>query len=62
MVCITVWSAIEIIASLAYFDYAMVVSTAFAGSYFVVRALSLLFGGYPNEFAIYQSIVNGKLY
>ena len=32
-----------------------------AGSYLFIRGGSLLLGGYPNEFLIYDSLVNEKL-
>ena len=31
-----------------------------AGSYLLIRGFSLLAGGYPNEFMIYDSLVNEK--
>jgi len=31
-------------------DHIIIVSTSFIGSYITVRSLSLIFGGFPNEF------------
>jgi hypothetical protein len=35
-------------------------STSLAGAYMVVRPFSWLFGGFPNEFTLYQSIQTGS--
>lgn len=48
-------STIAVIAGLVYFDYAVIVSSAIAGSFMIVRGLSLVLGGYPNEFEIYEA-------
>jgi len=37
----------------------LIVSTAFLGSYLIVRGASLFIGGYPNEFTLISKIQNG---
>lgn len=40
-------------------DDIVIISTALIGSYAFVRGLSLLIGGFPNEFTLYQEIQDG---
>lgn len=47
--------------ALAFFDYAVIYGSCISGSYLLVRGVSLIFGGFPNEFMIYDSIMNSKL-
>lgn len=35
-------------------------STSLAGSYMIVRPISWIFGGFPNEFALEEMIENGE--
>jgi hypothetical protein len=37
-----------------YFNYVLIFSTSILGSYFFVRGISLIFGGYPNEFDLFD--------
>ena len=60
--CIGVSSAICISIGLAFFDYAVIVASSVGGSFLVVRGLSLLFGGYPSEFVLYETLVNGRFF
>ena len=60
-VCIGVSCALCISLGLAFFDYAVIYASCLSGSFLIVRGLSLLFGGYPNEFIIYESLENGRL-
>lgn len=38
------------------FDPVLILSTAFAGGYLIVRGISMYAGGYPNEFTLYDYI------
>lgn len=51
-----------LIAFLALFEFAVIYSSCFVGSYLVVRGISLAIGGFPNEFMIYDSFsLNGHM-
>lgn len=39
----------------------MMFATAFIGSYFMTRGVSLYIGGYPNEFTLINMAQNGKV-
>ena len=41
-------------------DHAIIIATALLGSYLLVRGSSLVIGGYPNEFTVYQEIKDGN--
>lgn len=47
----------------AYFlkDLLVTLTTAFIGAYIIVRGLSIVMGGFPNEYEIYQQIKSGSL-
>jgi hypothetical protein len=40
-------------------DQILILSTSFCGAYGVIRAASLIFGGYPNEFTMAKEIEDG---
>lgn len=61
-ICIGVCSAICISLGLAFFDYAVIYASCISGSFLVVRGISLLLGGYPNEFIIYEALENGRFF
>lgn len=44
-----------------YSEQVIVMSTSLAGSYMVVRPISWIFGGFPNEFTLYQMVEDGQL-
>ena len=45
---------------ISYFtaDYFAIYGTSLLGSYIFIRGLSLFFGGFPNEYLIYNSLKN----
>ena len=43
-----------------FFDYAVIYSACITGSYLGVRGFSVFVGGYPNEFLIYDSMINRR--
>jgi len=47
------------ILSFVIFDYIMILSTSILGGYLIVRGISLVAGGYPNEFTVYERIKAG---
>jgi len=42
-----------------FFNQAIMVATAFVGSYFTMRGLGLYFGGFPNEYVLMEMISTG---
>jgi hypothetical protein len=42
-----------------YSQEVIVMSTSMVGSYMVVRPISWIFGGFPNEFTLYHMIESG---
>ncbi len=42
------------------YKWVLIFGTAFLGSYFMVRAVSLFAGGYPNEFTLIDDIKDGE--
>lgn len=60
-ISVSAFSVVAVIVGLVYFDYVVIVSSAIAGAFMTVRGLSLMCGGYPNEFAIYEATLNGKI-
>jgi hypothetical protein len=44
-----------------YSEEVIVTSTSLVGAYMVVRPISWIFGGFPNEFTLYLMIENGQL-
>lgn len=47
------------IIALCLEDHAIIIGTSVLGSYLIVRGLSLVIGGYPNEFTVYDEIDRG---
>jgi len=44
------------VLTVAFFRYFGIITTSLLGSYAMVRTLSVLIGGYPNEFDLYEHI------
>jgi hypothetical protein len=44
-----------------YHDDLIIASSAFTGAYFVVRPISWIFGGFPNEFLLYKAVQSSEL-
>ena len=44
-----------------YYEYVLIFSTAILGSYFFIRGISLLAGGYPSEMDLLEQIKSGTL-
>lgn len=42
-----------------YSEEVIVMSTSLVGSYMVIRPISWIFGGFPNEFTLYLMVENG---
>lgn len=40
-------------------DHIVIFTTALIGSYITIRGISMFAGGFPNEFTLYQQILNG---
>ena len=47
--------------SFVFFNFIVIFSTSFLGGYLLMRGLSLVAGGYPNEFTVYERIRDGDL-
>jgi len=45
---------------LMFFDYAVIYCACITGSYLAVRGLSIFIGGFPNEFIVYDSMINQR--
>lgn len=58
--CSAISGVVYAIIAIIFFDYAVINASGFCGSYLIVRGLSLFFGGFPNEFLVYDSLVNSK--
>ena len=52
-----------VFGGISYWKYKLIlmVATAFIGSYFMVRGVSLYIGGYPNEFTLINMAQTGQL-
>lgn len=48
------------VASFFLFEHVLIIGTSFAGSYMLVRGVSLYAGGYPNEFTLISQIEAGN--
>ncbi|CAI2369987.1 unnamed protein product [Moneuplotes crassus] len=48
------------VLSFFWYNYIVIICTSILGSYFFVRGIALMAGGYPNEFTIYSSIRNNS--
>jgi len=59
--CIFACAAIFAFLSLVFFDYTVIYGSCLCGAYLFVRGLSMIFGGFPNEFLIYDALLNHKL-
>ena len=59
-ICIGVCALLFAAIAILNFEVAIIYGTCMAGSYLLIRGFSLLAGGYPNEFMIYDSLVNEK--
>ncbi|CAI2370167.1 unnamed protein product [Moneuplotes crassus] len=46
------------IMSFFWYNYIVIICTSILGSYFFVRGIALMAGGYPNEFTIYGNIAS----
>jgi len=44
-----------------FYYHAVILATAFVGSYFFVRGISLYVGGFPNEWALMEQIKSGAI-
>jgi hypothetical protein len=44
-----------------YSEQVIIMSTSLTGAYMVVRPISWIFGGFPNEFILYQMVQDGSL-
>jgi hypothetical protein len=60
-ICILASAGVFGFIGLVFFDYTVIYGSCIIGSYLVVRGLSLILGGYPNEFLIYDSLLNHKV-
>lgn len=56
--CCGVFALLFMALGIVFFDYTVIVSSCIVGSYLAVRGLSLMTGGFPNEFMIYEALVN----
>lgn len=45
---------------LIFFDYAVIYCACITGSYLAVRGFSVFVGGFPNEFLVYDSMINRR--
>ena len=59
--CASICGALASIIGVIFFDYAVIYSSCFTGSYLIIRGFSMVIGGFPNEFMVYDSIINAKL-
>ena len=60
-ICMATTGIVFAVASVIFFQAAVICGTCAIGSYLFVRGLTLCLGGYPNEFLIYNSIRNKRL-
>ena len=42
-----------------YYAYVLIMSSSILGSYFLIRGISLIFGGYPNETDLFRTMKYG---
>lgn len=54
----TACAAIAIFFSLVFFELAVLYGSCVIGAFYAVRGMSYFLGGYPNEFIIYESLLN----
>jgi len=54
---------VSVVLLFIFFDYAVIGSACFVGSYLTIRGISFFLGGFPNEFIIYESLAkNGRMF
>lgn len=56
LICISICATACIALSVFYFEQAIIYGTCFCGSYLLVRGVSVLIGGFPNEFLLFDSL------
>lgn len=49
------------ILAFKYSDYIIIASSSLTGAYLVIRPISWLFGGFPNEFLLYHLVETNEL-
>ena len=59
--CIAGCALLITILCVALFDIATILGSAIIGSYLLVRGFGIIFGGYPNEFVIFEEIYHDRL-
>jgi hypothetical protein len=59
--CILASAAVFAFLSLVFFDYTVIYGSCLCGAYVFVRGASMIFGGFPNEFLIYDALLNHEL-
>jgi hypothetical protein len=47
---------------ITFFDTAVIYSTCISGSVLTIRGASIFLGGFPNEFMVYDSLMNRKFF
>jgi len=55
-IMIAVFGIVLGVLSFIWFDYIVIVCTSILGGYLLIRGISLVAGGYPNEFTVYERI------
>jgi hypothetical protein len=58
---IVVFTILGAVLGYEFKDHIVILSTSFIGSYLTVRSLSIIFGGFPNEFEINTRIKNRSI-
>ena len=58
--CILLGMVIFSALMFVFFDYAVIYSACIVGSYLTIRGFSIFIGGFPNEFMIYDSMINRR--
>lgn len=49
------------VLSMVFFDHALIIGSTIMGSYVFIRGISAFAGGFPNEFILYEDIINNTL-
>ena len=60
MQCCAVFVVLFIGLAIVFFDYTVIFASCIVGSYLAVRGVSEIIGGFPNEFLVYEALVNQK--
>ncbi len=55
-ILMAVFGLVFAILSFFWYNYIVIIATSILGSYFFVRGIALMAGGYPNEFTIFERI------